>query len=115
MQDGWPFLCILLLSLYLYFVFKYIIICSGLGRPWPNPGPALLALGQADPRSGPAKGGPARLVDSVITDPAIHLLQKSVYSMVTKVHGSNQSRIQLHSQIWSTCLKKNPPSLWITF
>jgi len=35
--------------------------------------------------------------------------------MVTKVHGSNQSRIQLHSQIWSTCLKKNPPSLWITF
>lgn len=50
----------------------------------------------------------------LVTDPAIRLLQKNVYSMVAKVQGSNQSRIQLRSQIWSTCLKKNPPSLWIT-
>ena len=28
--------------------------------------------------------------------------------------GSNQSRVQLQSQIWSTCIMKNPPSLWIT-
>src|SRR6266540_763891 len=32
-------------------LYKYIIICSGLGLPWPDPGPAL--------------EGPARPVDSV--------------------------------------------------
>ena len=46
-----------------------------------------------------------------ISDPAVKLLQKHVYSMVARVKGSNQSRIQLRSQIWSTCLKLNPPSL----
>src|SRR6266545_1386758 len=62
-QDGWPFLCILLLLLYLYFVFnyikKYIIQIyyymlgsrSALARPWPSP---------VGPGSGPAEGGPAR-------------------------------------------------------
>ena len=49
-----------------------------------------------------------------ISDPAVQLLRQLVYSMVAQVKGSNQSRIQLRSQIWSTCLKLNPPSLWIT-
>ena len=49
-----------------------------------------------------------------MSDPAVRLLRKLVYSMVAQVKGSNQSCIQLQSQIWSTCLKLNPPSLWIT-
>src|SRR6266545_1386757 len=39
-------------------LYKYIIICSGPGRPWPDPGPALLAPDQGQLRV-------ARPVDSV--------------------------------------------------
>lgn len=49
-----------------------------------------------------------------ISDPAIKLLRKHVYTVAARVKGSNQSRIQLRSQIWSTCIMLNAPSLWIT-
>ena len=49
-----------------------------------------------------------------ITDPAVKLLQKHMYTVAGRVKGSNTSRTQLRSQIWSTCIMKNPPSLWIT-
>jgi hypothetical protein len=49
-----------------------------------------------------------------ISDPAIQLLKKHIYATGGRVMGSDQSRYQLRSQIWSTCIMLNPPSLWIT-
>ena len=49
-----------------------------------------------------------------LSDPAIRLLKKHVYTSIGKVMGSNQARYQLRSQIWSTAIRKGPPSLWIT-
>ena len=49
-----------------------------------------------------------------ISDPAIRLLQRSVYATASHVNGSNQQRIQYRGQIWSTCIMKNPATLWIT-
>jgi len=49
-----------------------------------------------------------------ISDPLIHLLRKHVYATGARVVGSDYSRFQLCSQIWSTSIMLNPPSLWIT-
>ena len=49
-----------------------------------------------------------------ISDPGVLLLRKHVHAGMGRVMGSNQSRYQLRSQIWSTSLRKGPPSLWIT-
>ena len=49
-----------------------------------------------------------------ITDPAIQALRKHLFTVASRVNRSNQSRIKLHSQIWSTCIMLNPPTLWIT-
>jgi hypothetical protein len=49
-----------------------------------------------------------------ISDPAVRLLKKHAYSGIGRVMGSDQSRYQLRSQIWSTVICKGPPSLWIT-
>lgn len=49
-----------------------------------------------------------------ISDPGVQLLRKHVYTVAGRVKGSNQSRVQLRSQIWSTCIMKNPPNLWLT-
>ena len=49
-----------------------------------------------------------------ISNPAIRLLKKHVHAGTARVQGSNQSRYQLRSQIWSTSIRKGPPSLWIT-
>ena len=49
-----------------------------------------------------------------ISDPAVRLLQRNVYATASRVNGSNQQRIQLRGQIWSTCIMKNPATLWIT-
>jgi hypothetical protein len=49
-----------------------------------------------------------------IADPAIRLLWKHIHAISGHVMGSDQSRYQLRSQIWSTTLYLGPPSLWIT-
>jgi hypothetical protein len=49
-----------------------------------------------------------------ISDPAVQLLRKHIHSGVGRVMGSDQSRYQLRSQIWSTAIYLGPPSLWIT-
>ena len=49
-----------------------------------------------------------------ISSPAIRLLRKHVHAGIGRVQGSNQSRYQLRSQIWSTSIRKGPPTLWIT-
>jgi hypothetical protein len=49
-----------------------------------------------------------------ISDPAVRLLRKNVHTSIGRVKGSNQSRYQLRSQIWSTSIYLGPPYLWIT-
>src|ERR1700722_654051 len=49
-----------------------------------------------------------------ISDGAIRMLKKHAHSGSGRVMGSDQSRYQLRSQIWSTTISKGPPSLWIT-
>lgn len=49
-----------------------------------------------------------------ISDPLIQLLRKHVYATSACIVGSDYSRFQLRSQIWSTSIMLNPPSLWIT-
>lgn len=47
-------------------------------------------------------------------DPKIVMLQRIIRSSGSKVMGSNASRASFRSQIFSTSLFLNPPSLWIT-
>lgn len=49
-----------------------------------------------------------------ISDPAVRLLCRHIYATSGRVTGSDQSWSQLCSQIWSTCIMLNPPTLWIT-
>ncbi len=49
-----------------------------------------------------------------ISNPAVCMLQRSVYATASRVTGSNQQRLQLRTQMWSTCIMKNPATLWIT-
>ena len=49
-----------------------------------------------------------------LSDPTIRLLRKHVYGSSGHVMGSDQSRYQLRSQICSTSIMLNPPTLWIT-
>ena len=49
-----------------------------------------------------------------ISDPAVRLLRQHVHTGTGGVMGSDQSRYKLRSQIWSTTVRKGPPSLWIT-
>ena len=49
-----------------------------------------------------------------ISDPSVKLLRRHIYSGMGRIMGSDQSRTKLRSQIWSTTIKKGPPSLWIT-
>lgn len=49
-----------------------------------------------------------------ISDPAVHLLRKHIHATGGRVMASDQARYQLRSQIWSTSIYINPPSLWIT-
>ncbi|KIJ07945.1 hypothetical protein PAXINDRAFT_18889 [Paxillus involutus ATCC 200175] len=48
------------------------------------------------------------------SDEAVRLLKKHLYATSSRVQGSDQSRYQLRSQIWSTAICMGPPSLWIT-
>ena len=49
-----------------------------------------------------------------ISDPAIEVLRKHVHGMFGRVMGSDESRYQTRSQIWSTTMCKGPPTLWMT-
>ena len=49
-----------------------------------------------------------------VSDPAIQALRKRVFAAAARVQGSNSRRIQSRSQIFSTTIMKNPPSLWMT-
>ena len=65
----------------------------------------------------PAKLEQARIEEEKklpISDPAVRLLRKHVHATGGRVMGSDQSRYQLRSQMWSTCIYISPPSLWIT-
>ena len=49
-----------------------------------------------------------------ISDPAIQLLRQHIFATGGHVTGSDQAHYQLRSQIWTTSIMLNPPSLWIT-
>ncbi|KAM6496780.1 hypothetical protein JOM56_007253, partial [Amanita muscaria] len=49
-----------------------------------------------------------------ISDPAVRLLRQHVNATVGRVMASDQSRIKLRSQIWSTAIYLGPPYVWIT-
>lgn len=49
-----------------------------------------------------------------ITDPTVKLLRQHIYATAGRVMGSNHAREHLRSQIWSTSIILNPPSLWVT-
>jgi hypothetical protein len=65
----------------------------------------------------PAKLQQARMEEEKnlpISDPAVRLLHKHIHATGGRVMGSDQSRYQLRSQMWSTAIYLSPPSLWIT-
>ena len=47
-------------------------------------------------------------------EPAIHSLKNHIQVVSACVQGSDQSHTQLCSQIWSTAICEQPPSLWVT-
>ena len=49
-----------------------------------------------------------------ISDPAVRMLRSHVHATSGRVMGSDHSRYQLRSQIWSTSIYLGPPYLWIT-
>ncbi|THU78170.1 hypothetical protein K435DRAFT_700671 [Dendrothele bispora CBS 962.96] len=49
-----------------------------------------------------------------ISDPAVRLLRNLVHATSSRVDGSDQSRTQLRSKIWSTAVILGPPFLWLT-
>ncbi len=49
-----------------------------------------------------------------ISNVGVWMLRKNVQASASRVSGSDQTRIRLQSQIWSTSIYLNPPSLWIT-
>jgi hypothetical protein len=49
-----------------------------------------------------------------ISDPAVRLLRKHIHATGGCVMVSDQAQYQLCSQIWSTSIYLNSPSLWIT-
>ena len=48
------------------------------------------------------------------SDPAVKLLRKAVQGVLGRVIGSNESRYQMRSQIWSTSVYLGPPTIWMT-
>jgi hypothetical protein len=53
-------------------------------------------------------------IHAPISDPAVRRLRKHTHATSGRVMGSDQSRYQLRSQIWSTSIIFGPPTLWIT-
>jgi hypothetical protein len=48
------------------------------------------------------------------SNPAVRSLRKHVSAIRAKVMGTDESRIKIRGQIWSTIVLQGPPSLWIT-
>ena len=48
------------------------------------------------------------------SNPTMQSLRGNINSVRAKVMGTDESRIKIRSLIWGMCVKKNPPSLWLT-
>ncbi|CUA71576.1 Structural maintenance of chromosomes protein 4 [Rhizoctonia solani] len=48
------------------------------------------------------------------SNPAIRTLKENITATYKRVVGSGPARVQLRSQIWSTSMMLNPPTLWVT-
>ena len=49
-----------------------------------------------------------------ISNPSMRLFRKHVYATGGRIQGTDYGRQQLRSQIWSTTIMRNPPSIWLT-
>ena len=49
-----------------------------------------------------------------LSNPVIRSLRKNLSAVRAKVMGTDESRIKIRSLIWGMCVKKNPPSIWLT-
>ena len=48
------------------------------------------------------------------SDPTMISLRETITAVRTKVDGTDEARIRIRSLVWGMCIKKNPPSLWLT-
>ena len=48
------------------------------------------------------------------SNPVMRALRQNLSSVRTKVMGTDELRIKIRSLIWGMCIKKNPPSIWLT-
>ena len=51
----------------------------------------------------------------LFSNPVMQSLRGTLNSVHAKVLGTDELRIKIRSLIWGMCVKKNPPSLWLTF
>ena len=50
----------------------------------------------------------------LFSNPAVQSLRKHILATRAKVMGTDESRIKIRRQVWSTVVLRGPPSLWIT-
>jgi hypothetical protein len=50
----------------------------------------------------------------LFSNPAVRSLRKHISATRAKVMGTDESRIKIRRQVWSTVVLRGPPSLWIT-
>lgn len=50
----------------------------------------------------------------VFSNPFMRSFRQNLSSVRAKVMGTDESRIRIRSLIWGMCVKKNPPSIWLT-
>src|ERR1700761_3030575 len=48
------------------------------------------------------------------SNPTIKALRRDLTSIRAKVMGTDESRIKIRALIWGMCIKKGPPSIWLT-
>ena len=48
------------------------------------------------------------------SNPTIKALRRDLTSIRAKVMGTDESRIKIRAMIWGMCVKKGPPSIWLT-
>ena len=48
------------------------------------------------------------------SNPDMRTLRHTLSSIRAKVMGMDESRVRIHSLVWGMCVKKNPPSIWLT-
>ena len=61
-----------------------------------------------------AQAGAEERANKPITNEVLNSLRHSLTAIRAKVVGTDESRIKIRSLIWGMCVKKGPPSIWLT-